>query len=111
MNCSAIWVAPTAVGITVPIVVAQAMASPLPEITAGGGFDADIAAPPLIATDLILGLEGMARGVLVQRARSVLAIEAPTVHPVAAAMIPEFITPTVLFRCRRVLGIDKSSRA
>ena len=69
MNCVAVWVAQTAVGATVPMALAQATASPLPEIAAGARLDPDIAAPPLVAMDLILGLEGMARGALIQRAK------------------------------------------
>ena len=62
MNRLAVWVAQTAVGATAPMALAQATASPLPEIAAGAGLDPDIAAPPLVAMDVILGLEGMARG-------------------------------------------------
>ena len=61
MNRLAVWVAQTNLAATAPRILAQVMASPLPEIAAGAGLDADIAAPPLIATDLILGLESMAR--------------------------------------------------
>ena len=91
MNRLAVWVAQTAVGATVPMALAQATASPLPEIAAGAGLDPDIAAPPLVAMDLILGLEGMARGAKIQRAkiqrapRSASASNALTVHPVTAA--------------------------
>ena len=95
MNRVAVWVAQTAVGATVPMALAQATASPLPEIAAGAGLDPDIAAPPLVAMDLILGLEGMARGAKIQRAkiqcakiqcaRSASASNALTVHPVTAA--------------------------
>ena len=69
MNCVAVWVAQTAVGATVPIGLAQATASPLPEIEAGARLDPDIAAQPLVAMDVILGLEGMARGAKIQRAK------------------------------------------
>ena len=79
-------------------------------------LDPDIAAQPLGVMDLILGLEGMARGALfqrakIQRARSASASDALTVHPVPRRMIPGFTTQTVLFRCRRACGIDKSSWA
>jgi hypothetical protein len=116
MNRLAVWVAQTAVGATVPMALAQATASPLPEIEAGARRDPDIAAPPLVAMDMILGLEGMARGALIQRAKiqrakSASASNAPTVHPVTAANDSGFMTPMVLFRCRRARGIDRSSRA
>jgi hypothetical protein len=84
-------------------------------------LDPDIAAQPLGAMGLILGLEGMARGAKIQRAkiqrakiqcvRSASASDALTVHPVPRRMIPGFTTQTVLFRCRRARGIDKSSWA
>ena len=45
MNRLAVWVAQTAVGATVPMALAQATASPLPEIAAGAWLDPDIAAP------------------------------------------------------------------
>ena len=92
MNRVAAWVSQTAVGATVPI--AQARASPLPETAAGAGLDPDIAAPPLVAMDLSLGLEGMARDAKIQRAkiqcakiqcaRSASASNALTAHPVTA---------------------------
>ena len=90
MNRLAVWVAQTAVGATVPMALAQATASPLPEIAAVAGLDPDIAAPPLVAMDLSLGLEGMARGAKIQRAkiqraRSASASNALAVHPVTAA--------------------------
>ena len=95
MNCVAVWVAQTAVGATVPIGLAQATASPLPEIEAGAPLDPDVAAQPLGAMDLILGREGMARGAKIQRAkiqcakiqcvRSASASNALAVHPVTAA--------------------------
>ena len=89
MNCVAVWVTQTAVGATVPMALAQATASPLPEIEAGARLDPDIAAPPLGAMDLILGLEGMGRGALTQRAKiqnakSASASSALAVHPVTA---------------------------
>jgi hypothetical protein len=87
MNRVAAWVAQTAVGATVPI--AQARASPLPEIAAGARLDPDIATQPLRATDLILSLEGMARRALIQRARSSSASDALTVHPEPRRMIPD----------------------
>jgi hypothetical protein len=62
MNHVAFWVAQTAVGATVPMALAQATASPLPEIAAGARLDPDIAAQPLGAMDLILSLEGRAQG-------------------------------------------------
>ena len=68
MNRVAVWVAQTAVGATVPMALAQATATPLPEIEAGARLDPDIAAQPLGAMDLILSLEGMARGASIQRA-------------------------------------------
>ena len=90
MNRVAVWVAQTAVGAAVPTALAQATASPLPEIAAGAGLDPDIAATPLVAMDLSHGLEGMARSALVQRAKiqrtkSASASNAGTVHPVTAA--------------------------
>ena len=90
MNRLAVWVAQTAVGATVPMALAQATASPLPEIAAGARLDPDIAAQPLGAMDLILSLEGMARGAKIQRAkiqraRSASASNALTAHPVTAA--------------------------
>ena len=94
MNRLAVWVAQTAVGATVPMALAQATASPLPEIAADAGLDPDIAAPPLVAMNVSLGLEGMARGAdssakiqraKIQRARSASASNALTVHPVTAA--------------------------
>jgi hypothetical protein len=95
MNRLAVWVAQTAVGATVPMALAQATASPLPEIEAGARLDPDIAAQPLGAMDLILGREGMARGAKIQRAkiqcakiqcvRSASASNALAVHPVTAA--------------------------
>ena len=76
MNRLAVWVAQTAVGATVPMALAQATASPLPEIEAGAGLDPDIAAPPLVAMNVILGLEGMARACAqIQRARSRFGIQ------------------------------------
>ena len=53
-------------------------------------LDPDIAAQPLGVMDLILGLEGMARGALfqrakIQRAKSASASNALTAHPVTAA--------------------------
>ena len=53
MNRLAVWVAQTAVGATAQA-LAQATASPLPEIAAGARLDADIAAQPLVAMDVIL---------------------------------------------------------
>jgi hypothetical protein len=90
MNRLAVWVAQTAVGATVPMALAQATASPLPEIAAGAGLAADTAAPPFVAIDLIHGLEGRARGALVQRAKiqrtkSASASNALTVLSVSAA--------------------------
>ena len=93
MNRLAVWVAQTAVGAT-----ALAQATPLTE--ADARLDPDIAAQPLRAMDLILGLEGMARGAKIQRAkiqrakiqhakiqraRSASASNAPTAHPITAA--------------------------
>jgi hypothetical protein len=85
MNRLAGWVAQTAVGATAPMALAQATASPLPGIAAGTWLDADIAAPPLVAIDLIPGLEGMARDALIQPVQSASASNALTVHPVSAA--------------------------
>jgi hypothetical protein len=95
MNCVAVWVAQTAVGATVPIGLAQATASPLPEIEAGARLDPDIAAQPLGAMNVIFGREGKARGAKIQRAkiqcakiqcvRSASASNALTAHPVTAA--------------------------
>ena len=77
MNRLAVWVARTAVSATVPMALAQATASPLTEIEAGARLDPDIAAPPLVAMNVILGLEGMvgaswfnARGLLRHPMRS-----------------------------------------
>ena len=98
MNRLAVWVAQTAVGATVPMALAQATASPLPEIEAGARLDPDIAAQPPVAMDMILGLEGMARGASIQRAKiqrakiqrakSASASNALTAHPVTAANDP-----------------------
>ena len=119
MSRLAVWVAQTVVGATVPATLAQATASPLPEIEAGARLDPDIAAQRLVAMDLILSR--MARGASLQRAKiqgakiqcvkSASASDALAVHPVTEGMIPVFVTKTVLFRCRRARGIDKSSRA
>ena len=89
MNRVAVWVAQTVVGATAPMGLAQATASPLPEIAAGAALDADIAAPP-VAMDVMPGLEGRARGALIQRAKiqhtkSASASDALTVHPATAA--------------------------
>jgi hypothetical protein len=99
MNRVAVWVAQTAVGAAVPTALAQATASPLPEFAAGARLDPIIAAPP-VAMDVILGLEGMARGASIQRAKSqcakiqcvkiqcvksASASNALTAHPVTAA--------------------------
>ena len=88
MNRVAVWVAQTAVGSAVPTALAQATASPLPEIAAGAGLDPDIAATPLVSIDLMPGLEGRARGAKIQRARSASASNALTAHPVTAANDP-----------------------
>ena len=48
MNRVAVWVAHTTVGATVPTALAQATATPLPEIEAGARLDPDIAAQPLV---------------------------------------------------------------
>jgi len=105
MNRVAVWVAQTAVGATVPMALAQATATPLPEIEAGARLDPDVAAQPLVAMNVILGREGMARGASIrrakiqrakiqrakiqrakiQRARSASASNALTAHPVTAA--------------------------
>jgi hypothetical protein len=95
MNRVAFWVAHTTVGATVPTALAQATASPLPEIEAGARLDPDIAAQPIVALNLILGREGMARGAVIQRAkiqrakiqraRSASASDALAVHSVTAA--------------------------
>ena len=69
MNRLAVWVARTAVGATAPMALAQATASPLPEIAAGAGLDPDMAAPPLVAMNAIFSREGIARGALIQRAK------------------------------------------
>ena len=89
MNRLAVWVAQT------PMALAQATASPLPEIAGVAGLDPDIAAPPLVAMDLILSLEGMARDASInaprlqrakiQRASPASASNALTAHPVTAA--------------------------
>jgi len=84
MNRLAVFVAQTAVGVTVPIALAQATASPLPEIETGARLDPDTAAQPLVAVNMMLDLEGMGRRVLVQRARTASASNALTVHPVTA---------------------------
>src|SRR4029077_6276769 len=100
MNRVAFWVAHTTVGATVPTALAQATASPLPEIEAGARLDPDIAAQPLVALNAIFSREGMARGApiqrakiqraktqraKIQRAKSASASNALTVHPVTAA--------------------------
>jgi hypothetical protein len=111
MNRVAVWVAHTTVGATAPTALAQATATPLPEIEAGARLDPDIAAQPFVAMNVILGREGMARGALIQRPRSASASDALTAHPVTAANDSGFMTQTVLFRCRRARSIDKSSWA
>jgi hypothetical protein len=67
MNRLAVWVARTAVDATVPMALARATTSPLSE--ADDRLDPDIAAPPLVAMNVSLGLEGMARGAAIQRAK------------------------------------------
>ena len=62
MNRVAVWVAQTAVGAT-----ALAQATPLTE--ADARLDPDIAAQPLVAMNVSLGLEGMARGAAIQGAK------------------------------------------
>ena len=109
MNRLAVWVAQTAMSVTVPRALAQATASPLTEIEDGAWLDPDIAAQPLVAMNVMLGLEGMGRRVLVQRARTASASNALSVHPVTARrMIPAFMTQMVLFRCRRSCGIERA---
>ena len=90
MNRVAVWVAQT-VGAAVPTALAQATASPLPEIAAGAGLDPVIAAPP-VAMDVIHRLEGRVRGAIFKRQdpmrqypRSASASNALTAHPVTAA--------------------------
>jgi hypothetical protein len=93
MNRLAVWVARTAVGATVPMALARATTSPLSE--ADDRLDPDIAAPPLVAMNVSLGLEGMARGAAIQRAKvqrtkvqrtkSASASNSLTAHPVTAA--------------------------
>ena len=88
MNRLAVWVAQTVVGATVPMALAQATAPPLTE--ADARLAPDIAAQPPVAMDLILSLEGVARGAKIQRAkiqraRSASASNALTAHPVTAA--------------------------
>ena len=90
MNGVAVWVAQT-VGAAVPTALAQATASPLPEIAAGAGLAPDIAAQPLDAMDVILGLEGMARGASIQRAKIQCArsnASSPLRHPMRSPRIP-----------------------
>ena len=84
MNRLAVWVAQTAMSVTVPRALTLAAASPPTEIEDGAWLDPDIAAQPLVAMNVILGLEGMGRRVLVQRARTASASNALTVHPVTA---------------------------
>ena len=67
MNRLAVWVAQRAVGATVPMALAQATTSPLSE--ADDRLDPDIAAQPLVAMNVSLGLEGMARGAAIQGAK------------------------------------------
>jgi hypothetical protein len=69
MNRLAVWVAQTAMSVTVPRALAQATASPLTEIEDGAWLDPDIAAQPLVAMNVSLGLEGMARGAAIQGAK------------------------------------------
>ena len=116
MNRLAVWVAQTAVGATVPMALAQATASPLPEIEADARLDPDIAAQPLGAMDLILGLEGMARGALIQRAKiqcakSASASNALTVHPVTAANDSRICDKNGSVPMPNPPGIDTSSWA
>ena len=54
MNRLAVWVAQTAMSVTVPRALAQATASPLTEIEDGAWLDPDIAAHPLVAMNVIL---------------------------------------------------------
>jgi len=123
MDRLAVWVARRAAGATVPMALAQATTSPLSE--ADDRLDPDIAAQPLVAMNVSLGLAGMARGAAIQsakiqgakvqraknqRTKSALASNALTIL-LPRRMIPGFMTQTVLFRCRRARGIDKSSRA
>jgi hypothetical protein len=73
--------------------LARATTSPLSE--ADDRLDPDIAAPPLVAMNVSLGLEGMARGAAIQRAKvqrakvqrtkSASASNSLTAHPVTAA--------------------------
>ena len=65
--------------------LAQATASPLTAIAAGARLDPDIASSPLVAMDLIRGLERMVRGVSILRARSASACNALTGHLLTAA--------------------------
>jgi hypothetical protein len=116
MNRLAVWVAQTAVGATVPKALAQATASPLPEIEAGARLDPDIAAQPLVAMDMILSLEGMARGAKIQRAkiqraRSASASNALTVHPVTAANDSRICDKNGSVPMPNPPGIDTSSWA
>jgi hypothetical protein len=84
MNRLAVWVAQTAVGVTVPMPLAQATASPLTGIETGPRLDPDITTPPLVAMKVIVCLEGMARGAKIQRAKSASQSDALTVHLIAA---------------------------
>jgi hypothetical protein len=89
MNRLAIWVARTAVGATVPMALAQAMASPLPQIAASSRLAPDIIEPPLVAMKVSFGLEGMARAAKIQHAKiqhikSASPFSASTVHRVTA---------------------------
>ena len=81
MNRVAFWVAHTTVGATVPTALAQATASPLPEIEAGARLDPDIAAKPLVALTAIPGCEGMFIRVLVLVAVVNRALLAPLLVP------------------------------
>ena len=67
MNRLAVWVAQTAVGVTVPTGLTQATVSPLTKIEVSPRLDPYIAAPPLVAMNVVLSLEGMAPAVLIQR--------------------------------------------
>ena len=116
MNRVAAWVAQTAVGATVPMALAQATASPLTGIETGPRLDPDITAPPLVAMDVILGLEGMARGASIQRAKiqcakSASASNALTVHPVTAANDSRICDKNGSVPMPNPPGIDTSSWA
>ena len=92
MNRLAVSVAHRAVTATMSMPLAQATASSLFEIETRARLDPDIAAPPLVAMNGTVRVECTARGDLIQAAPSAAAFNALAAHPVAARLIPGFMT-------------------